>query len=122
MGSLGTTIKHETLPPADDNVDISAIAARYKEEREKRLRTDGVDQYRSVDEGFLSHYAQDTWSKPISRPPIEEIVDFLIVGTGYSGMILAVRLIEAGITNIRIVDKSGDFGGTWYWNRYPGAA
>jgi cation diffusion facilitator CzcD-associated flavoprotein CzcO len=122
MGSLGTTFEHETLPPADNNVDISAVAAKYKEEREKRLRIDGLDQYQSVDEGFLSHYSQDTWSKPISRPPVEETVDFLIVGAGYSGMILAVRLIEAGITNIRIIDKSGDFGGTWYWNRYPGAA
>ena len=31
------------------------------------------------------------------------------------------RLVEAGITDVRIVEKGGDFGGTWYWNRYPGA-
>ena len=30
------------------------------------------------------------------------------------------RLAEAGI-NVRVIDKGGDFGGTWYWNRYPGA-
>src|SRR5258706_16111016 len=99
MVSWETTIKHKTLPPADDNIDIAAVTAKYKEEREKRLRTDGLDQYQSIDEGFLSQYSKDTWSKPISRPPVEETVDFLIVGAGYSGMILAVRLIEAGITN-----------------------
>ena len=36
-------------------------------------------------------------------------------------MLAAVRLQEAGITNFRIIEKAGDFGGTWYWNRYPGA-
>ncbi len=36
-------------------------------------------------------------------------------------MLAAARLQEVGITNIRIIEKAGDFGGTWYWNRYPGA-
>ena len=30
-------------------------------------------------------------------------------------------LSEAGVTDVRIIEKGGDFGGTWYWNRYPGA-
>ena len=45
----------------------------------------------------------------------------MIIGGGFGGMLAAVRLQEAGITNFRIVEKAGDFGGTWYWNRYPGA-
>ncbi|KAL2844106.1 hypothetical protein BJY01DRAFT_235446 [Aspergillus pseudoustus] len=111
MGSVGVFSESAPLPPPDENLDFAAVSAKYKEEREKRLRVEGLNQYHS-----------DRWSKPISRPPIEETVDYLIVGAGFSGMILAVRLIQAGITNIKIVDKSGDFGGTWYWNRYPGAA
>jgi len=37
-------------------------------------------------------------------------------------MIEAANLTKAGVTNFRIVEKAGDFGGTWYWNRYPNAA
>ncbi|KAL5601607.1 hypothetical protein FOBRF1_009140 [Fusarium oxysporum] len=116
MGSIPRSPKLERLPPVNETVDVEAIAAGYKEEREKRLRVDGTDQYQSVDEGFLNHFSKETWSEPINQRPVEETIDFLIVGAGYSGMILAVRLLQAGITNIEIGDKSGDFGGTWYWN------
>ncbi|RFU26293.1 hypothetical protein B7463_g10054, partial [Scytalidium lignicola] len=102
--------------------DPNALAAKYKEERDKRLRADGLNQYKSVDQDVLRHYDQDIWSKPVPRDSVDEEVDFLIVGAGYSGMVLSARLIEAGVTDIRIVDKAGDFGGTWYWNQYPGAA
>jgi cyclohexanone monooxygenase len=37
-------------------------------------------------------------------------------------MLAAARLHDAGITDFKIVEKGGDFGGTWYWNRYPGAS
>ena len=37
-------------------------------------------------------------------------------------MLAAVRLHEAGIGDFKIIEKGGDFGGTWYWNRYPGAS
>jgi cation diffusion facilitator CzcD-associated flavoprotein CzcO len=43
-----------------------------------------------------------------------------VVGGGFGGMISAIELTELGITDFRIVEKAGDFGGTWYWNRYPG--
>ncbi|KAJ4016098.1 hypothetical protein NW761_015077 [Fusarium oxysporum] len=121
-GSISPSPKFEKLPPVNETVDVEAIAARYKEEREKSLPVDGTYQYQSVDEGFLNHFSKDTWSEPINRGLVEETVDFFIVGAGYSGMIPAVRLLQAGITNIKIIDKSGDFGETWYWNRYPGAA
>lgn len=99
-----------------------ALQAKYREERDKRLRNDGYDQYRTIEETSLQRYAKDLWSNPLTRDAIEEEVECLIVGAGYSGMILAVRLLEAGIRDIRIVDKAGDFGGTWYWNQYPGVA
>src|ERR1043166_62113 len=56
-----------------------------------------------------------------TRPALHEELDVLIVGGGFGGLLAAARLQKAGITNLRIVEKAGDFGGTWYWNRYPGA-
>ncbi|MCR5879226.1 NAD(P)/FAD-dependent oxidoreductase [Phenylobacterium sp. J367] len=43
-------------------------------------------------------------------------------GAASGGLLAGARLREAGVKDIRIVEKGGDFGGTWYWNRYPGAA
>lgn len=116
-----TTTKPSWLD-AEANFDADALQEKYREERDKRLRGDGLNQYKSVDESALKHYAEDIWAKRVQRDPIEETIDYLIVGAGFSGMLLAVRLIEAGITNLKIIDKAGDFGGTWYWNQYPGAA
>ena len=42
------------------------------------------------------------------------------VGGGFAGLVVGARLREAGV-DVRIIEKGGDFGGTWYWNRYPGA-
>lgn len=48
----------------------------------------------------------------------------LALGAGFGGLLHAVRMVQAGIRpeNIRIVDTAGVFGGTWYYNRYPGIA
>ncbi|KLJ12200.1 cyclohexanone monooxygenase [Blastomyces silverae] len=103
--------------------DPVALKAKYIEERNKRLRDDGIGQYQAIDTGSLKHSVEDPYVKPgFSRTPVEEDTDFLVIGGGFGGQLVAARLIEAGITNIRMVDKAGDFGGTWYWNRYPGAA
>src|SRR6202035_4996758 len=53
----------------------------------------------------------------------EEIkVDVLIVGGGFSGLCMAIKLREAGINSFLLIEKSEDVGGTWYDNRYPGCA
>jgi hypothetical protein len=44
-----------------------------------------------------------------------------MVGGGFAGLCVAGRLHEAAIDDVRIVESGGDFGGVWYWNRYPGA-
>ena len=44
-----------------------------------------------------------------------------MIGGGFGGLLAGARLREAGIDDVRIIEKGGDFGGTWYWNRYPGA-
>ena len=103
--------------------DPEGLRKKYRQERDKRLNAGlhGIDQYKYV-EGQFSHMLKDPWVEPgFKRDPVEETADVLIIGGGYGAQLVAVRLIEAGITNIRIVEKAGGFGGTWYWNRYPGA-
>lgn len=94
--------------------DPAKLAERYREERDRRLAVGGgLAQYRLAD-GHLSHYLIDPWVKPgFTRGPIEQTVDVTIIGGGYGAQLVAVRLIEAGITNIKMIEKAGDFGGTW---------
>ena len=125
-----TTLESDISPatkPKDLTFDPEALKRKYTEERDRRLKfgqaKGGIDQYQLVEHGGpFAHYLQDPWVKPgFSRDPIDEQVDAVIIGGGYGAQCVAVRLIEAGITNIKIIEKAGNFGGTWYWNRYPGA-
>ena len=56
-----------------------------------------------------------------TREPLTDTVDVVIIGGGFGGLLAGARLREAGVKHIRVIEKGGDFGGTWYWNRYPGA-
>ncbi|MDA1073135.1 MAG: NAD(P)/FAD-dependent oxidoreductase [Proteobacteria bacterium] len=106
----------------DLGFDPDALREKYRIERDKRLRADGNTQYRQV-EGDFSHYVDDPYiDAVIDREPLRDEVDVLIIGGGFGGLITGARLREAGVQNLRIIEKGGDFGGTWYWNRYPGAA
>ena len=101
--------------------DPDALHAKYLAERDKRLRDDGIDQYVAVKAEF-SHYIDDPYVEPgFSREPVFDEVEFAIVGGGFGGLMMGARLREAGFDSIRVVESAGDFGGTWYWNRYPGA-
>jgi cyclohexanone monooxygenase len=109
---------------ADDAmvIDQAAIRARYDHERDIRMRAEGNDQYVEV-AGQFAHYLDDPWADPnFSRDPVTENVEVLIVGGGFGGLLNAAQLRQAGIHDFRIIEKAADFGGTWYWNRYPGAA
>jgi cyclohexanone monooxygenase len=107
--------------PQELGFDPAELRQKYAAERARRLRADGNNQYLEIT-GKLEHYNTDPYVDPgFTRPAIEEKLDALIVGGGFGGLLAAARLQEAGITNIRILEKAGDFGGTWYWNRYPGA-
>jgi cation diffusion facilitator CzcD-associated flavoprotein CzcO len=101
-------------------IDKQALLAKYLAERDKRLRVDGNAQYLRL-EGQLSHYKRDPYAEPINREALFDHVTFAFVGGGIAGLVTGARLVEAGVTDVRIVEKGGDFGGTWYWNRYPGA-
>ncbi len=49
-----------------------------------------------------------------------EVLDVVVVGAGFSGLYMLIRLRELGLRCI-VIEKGDDVGGTWYWNRYPGA-
>ena len=106
--------------PASTHIDKDALKAKYRQERDKRLRADGNSQYQRLT-GRFAHYAVDPYLPVEPRDPKTDDVDVAIIGGGFAGLLTGARLSEAGVTDVRIIDKGGDFGGTWYWNRYPGA-
>src|SRR5712691_11809491 len=114
--------KPNGIPTAAElGFDPAEMRQKYAAERTKRLRADGNSQYQEIT-GEHAHYNADPYVKPgFTRPALHEELDVVIVGGGFGGLLAAARLQKAGITNIRIIEKAGDFGGTWYWNRYPGA-
>lgn len=101
-------------------VDVEAVRARYAQERDKRLRPDGNEQYLEL-KGQLGRYLDDPYTERVERDPRRDHVTFAFIGGGFAGLVTAARLKDAGIDDVRIVEKGGGFGGTWYWNRYPGA-
>ena len=101
------------------------IKDKFREERDLRLdyRPPGTDQFTSEFSGDLAKYAVDPYAKDVpSREPISDEVEVLFIGGGFSALLTSARLREGGIESIRIVERGSDVGGTWYWNRYPGAA
>ncbi|MFZ4809740.1 MAG: flavin-containing monooxygenase [Ilumatobacteraceae bacterium] len=106
----------------DIGFDPDELRERYRRERDKRLRTDGIDQYRQAREDLARYVDADPYATtPVDREPVDEDVEVAILGGGFSGLLAAARLSERGVTAFRIVEAGADFGGTWYWNRYPGA-
>ncbi|MDP7572131.1 MAG: NAD(P)/FAD-dependent oxidoreductase, partial [Myxococcota bacterium] len=120
------TEKHDStrgVPEAEaPGFDAELLRAKYREERDKRLRADANDQYLEV-EGEFAHFLDDPYIEPgFEREPLADEVEVAVIGGGFGGILVAARLREAGVEDIRIIDSASDFGGTWYWNRYPGVA
>jgi len=106
----------------DKKLSLEQAREKYRIEREKRLRTDGIRQYKEL-KGDYEEFDRDPYVEPgFTRDAVTEDVDVVIVGGGFGVLIEAANLTKAGITNFRIIEKAGYFGGTWYWNRYPNAA
>ena len=101
--------------------DPDALREKYREERDRRLRADGNEQYVEV-AGQFARYLDDPYVERIERGPMFDEVDVAVIGGGFGGLLAGARLREAGVESLRMIEKGGDFGGTWYWNRYPGAA
>ena len=121
MSETALQSQQKSIPtPEELGFDPLALRQKYAAERGKRLRPDGNSQYREVS-GGLARFEEDHYAQPITRPALYEELDAAIVGGGFGGLLAAARLQQVGITEIRIIERAGDFGGTWYWNRYPGA-
>ncbi|MFC3962347.1 flavin-containing monooxygenase [Nocardia jiangsuensis] len=110
----------DCAPTQTPEVDLSALREIYLAERDKRLRTEGQGQYLVTEDGFDEFYAGDPYTAVEPREPITDEIGVAILGGGWAGLIAAARLQEAGVTDFRIIELAGDFGGAWYWNRYPG--
>ncbi|HEY0957636.1 MAG TPA: NAD(P)/FAD-dependent oxidoreductase [Novosphingobium sp.] len=119
------TCQPTQISPAD-SIDIASLRAKYRQERDKRLQRGATDQYvRTTGEtAEAAHLAQvyegDPHMPVMPRDPIAEDLDVAVLGAGWTGILAAWHLRRAGVTNLRNIDHSGDFGGVWYWNRYPG--
>src|SRR5713226_323686 len=101
------------------------IKKKFAEERDLRLqyRPEGTKQYTSDLEGEFARYEIDPYADEVTpREPISDTVECLFIGGGFSALLTSARLREFGVESIRIVERGVDVGGTWYWNRYPGAA
>ncbi|MYF12899.1 MAG: NAD(P)/FAD-dependent oxidoreductase, partial [Gammaproteobacteria bacterium] len=80
------------------------------------------DQYIEAASEFAHYAHDDPYADPdFDRDALDLEIDVAVIGAGFSGLMAGARLKERGITNFRIIESGGDFGGTWYWNRYPGA-
>ena len=118
------SVDRNTLTSMSLGFDPNELTKRYATEREKRIRTDAEAQFvqLSHDSPFANKYLEeDTYCQRVEREPIQDEREVIVIGGGWVGMLTAARLIQAGVTDVRIVESGGDFGGTWYWNRYPGA-
>ena len=117
------TTDHPAASIANDlGFDPEALREKYRAERDKRLRAEGNNQYQNIT-GDFAHYLDDPYVAPgFSRAPLTDEVEVVVIGGGFGGLLAGARLREAGVKDIRLIEKGGDFGGTWYWNRYPGAA
>ncbi len=110
---------HNLFPDLD--FDPEALRARYAHERDRRIRDDGEDQYVEAADQFAHYADDDPYAETIERDPLDIDIDVAVIGAGFSGLMTAARLKERGVTNFKVIEAGGDFGGTWYWNRYPGA-
>jgi cyclohexanone monooxygenase len=109
-----------TLPPppagATFNAEEQAKYRAYKEARQ------GAADYITM-EGEFARYLEDVYSAPpIEREPLVDDCEILVIGAGFAALLLWYKLREAGFHDVRVCEKGGDVGGTWYWNRYPGIA
>lgn len=118
------SVTPSALSPENLGFNPDQLADRYRHERDKRIRTDAESQFVKVthDSVFANKYLEnDPYCEPLKRGPIKDKREVIIIGGGWVGMMTAARLTQAGVNDVRIVESAADFGGTWYWNRYPGA-
>ena len=105
---------------AEQGNDLAAIRATYARARAKRLTPSRGVIHDIVHDNRFASYLEDPFTAVVDREPVVDDVDVVIVGAGMSGIVLGAKLQESGLRRVRLVDRAGGVGGTWYWNRYPG--
>lgn len=104
------------------------VREKYEQERQKRQQiSQGLTQYLDRQQS-TALVLQDPWVEegtPVHRPiPDGGRCKIVIYGSGFGGLLAAIKCLDGGAAkspqDILIVDPAGGFGGTWYWNRYPG--
>ena len=108
-----------TADTLDFNPD--ALRKKYEQERDKRLRSDGIGQYVDTDGQYSQYRTDDSYMPRIEREPVKKTVEVVLMGAGFGGILTGIQLRKIGVEDLCVIDTAGDFGGTWYWNRYPGA-
>lgn len=106
--------KVEHQLPASVDLDADWLRAKYVAEKEKRIKSEGLDQYRHVRGTSLMKYMDDAYVDPgFTREPKIEEHEIVILGGGFGGLLVAARLIDAGFEDVHIIEKAADFGGVW---------
>ncbi|MDR3660170.1 MAG: NAD(P)/FAD-dependent oxidoreductase [Mycobacterium sp.] len=103
-----------------DDIDIPALREKYLHERDKRLRPEGSKQYLELEGEFAEFYEVDPYTPVSFRDPIADDVEVAVLGGGIAGLLAGAYLKKAGVDDVRVIEMGGDFGGVWYWNRFPG--
>jgi cyclohexanone monooxygenase len=103
-----------------DDIDIDALREKYLFERDKRLRAEGSKQYLELKDDFAEFAEVDPHTPVTPRTPIDEEIDVAVLGGGITGLLAGAYLKKAGVEDVQIIEMGGDFGGVWYWNRFPG--
>lgn len=125
-------VQNSVKLPIVDQSKLEAAQQRYRVEANRRLRSERNAKFihlSDTEEARLSALVEDPWVDHTAlnnqKSPIVENATYkhFVLGAGFGGLQYAVRLIEEGIASahdIRLIDAAGGFGGTWYWNRFPG--
>ncbi|MDG2471953.1 MAG: NAD(P)/FAD-dependent oxidoreductase [Pseudomonadales bacterium] len=100
---------------------LSEVRKKYQAERIKRLRSDGINQFNLGTEEFKKFIGDPNAAATEIRPPLNDEVEVVIIGGGFGGLLTAASLYQQGIDDFCIIEEGSDVGGTWYWNRFPGA-
>ncbi len=116
---MSTECQPTDIPPIEE-IDVDAVLEKYAYERQRRLRPEGQGQYLEPEGSFADICEADPHMPVLPRDPIREELDVAVLGGGFGGVLAAWHLKQAGVSTFRNIDHAGDFGGCWYWNRYPG--